>query len=105
MGENNVVNYRALYEQSVCMMAYNIMKDISALLSAHETIKFEGDNKFKFDGKNVTGICLQKQGVYIMYGTKKFEVSEDNKTFNEFSKEPYNFIKLYESVTKTLNLK
>ena len=102
MSGDTVVNYRALYEQSVCMLAFNIMKDISALLTTHEEIDFQEGNRFKFDGQIVKGVFLIKDGVFIKLGSKKFEVSEDNETFIQFSQEPYNFIKLYESVTNEL---
>ena len=51
METKDVINYRLLYEQSVCMLAYNIMKDISAMLVVRETIKFDKNNRFKFNGK------------------------------------------------------
>ena len=56
MSGDTVVNYRALYEQSVCMLAFNIMKDISALLTTHEEVDFQEGNRFKFDGKIVKGV-------------------------------------------------
>lgn len=98
----NVVEYRAIYEQSVCMLVYNIMRDITSQLTVTNPIKFKKENKFKFNGKNIDEISLENDKVVIVMGKKSFKVDKNDKTFSEFSEDPYNFINLYESIVKEL---
>ena len=105
MNRKDIIDYRTLHEQSIYLLQYNIIKDIAVLASIKGLINFKRRNKFDFDGGKITGVLLQENGMFILYGTKMFEICEDDKTFVKFAKDTYNLIKLYEGVVNELGLK
>lgn len=87
------------------MLQYNIISDVIVMAASSGLIKFKKKNKFDFNGTKVEGILLQEEGAFIITsGNKMFEIDEDDETFMEFGKNPYNYIQLYESVVNELKL-
>jgi len=99
-----MIDYRGLYESSTSLLLFNVTKDIAAAVALAGYVKFKKKNKFVFGDKEVTGVILQQEGLFIIMGNDLVEFSEDVKEFDEFCKDPYNMITLYESVYKELGL-
>ena len=105
MNRKEVIDYRCLYEQSIRMIKSNIVTDIAVLLVTRGLVKFKKRNQFCFGDRKITGMLLQKNGMFILTDDKMFEIDEDDETFAEFEKDIYNLISLYESLVKQIGLK
>ena len=100
-----MIDYRGLYESSTSLLLYNVTKDIASTVSTVGFVKLKKRNRFAFGNKEVTGIILQQNGLFIILGDDSLiEFSEEVSEFNEFCKDPYNMITLYENICKELDL-
>ena len=102
--DKDMIDYRGLYESSTSLLLYNVTKDLAATVALAGFVKLKKKNRFTFCDKEVTGVILQNEGMFIILGDDLIEFSEDVKEFNEFCKDPYNMITLYEGVCKELGL-
>ena len=100
-----MIDYRGLYESSTSLLLFNVTKDIASTVALAGYVKFKKKNRFTFGDKEVTGIILQQEGLFIIVGDDLIEFSEDVSEFNEFCKDPYNMITLYEKVCDELGIK
>jgi len=99
-----MIDYRGLYESSTSLLLYNVTKDLAAVVALSGFVKLKKKNRLTFKDKEVTGVILQDEGMFIILGDDLIEFSEDVKEFDEFCKDPYNMITLYESICKELGL-
>ena len=99
-----MIDYRGLYESSTSLLLYNVTKDLAAAVAMTGFVKLKKKNRFTFKDKEVTGIILQENGMFIIVGDGLIEFSEDAEEFEEFCKDPYNMINLYENVCNELGL-
>jgi hypothetical protein len=99
-----MIDYRGLYESSTSLLLFNVTKDIASTVALAGYVKFKKKNRFTFGDKEVTGVILQQEGLFIIVGDDLIEFSEDVSEFNEFCKDPYNMITLYEKVCDELGL-
>lgn len=99
-----MIRYRDLYESSTSLLLYNVIKDLAATVAMVGLVKFKKKNKFTVNGKEICGVLLQQNGMFIIADDTLIEVSDEDKDFQEFHGNPYNVITLYENVCKELGL-
>ena len=99
-----ILDYRSLYESSISLLLYNVIKDIAAMVAGVGLVKFKKRNKFEWNGKTICGVILQENGMFILTEDSMFEISDDNNDFAEFASYPLNVVTLYEKIGKELGL-
>jgi hypothetical protein len=91
-----ILDYRSLYESSISLLLYNVIKDIAAMVAGVGLVKFRKKNKFDWNGKIICGVILQENGMFILTEDSMFEISDDNNDFADFASYPLNVVTLYE---------
>lgn len=99
------IDYRGLYESSTMLLLCNVVKDIAVIVSTVGMVKLTRKNKITWNGKKITGVILQEEGMFITMDDKTiFEISDEDPDFKEFSSNPLNVVTLYENIIKELKL-
>ena len=100
-----MIRYRDLYESSTSLLLYNVIIDLAATVAMVGLVNFKKKNRFTANGKEICGVLLQEEGMFIITGDDALiEVSDEDEEFSNIYSDPYNIITLYENVCKELGL-